>query len=185
MKAGKGTNGYIGRRKMLSALWTICIVLVSLGLFFIGWYLKGTTRNLLTVISVLGVLPAAKSLVACIVLFPYRSLEEDVYRRFIEAAGGSGKLYSDLVFTSEKNVMHLDALYINGTELVGYAERMKPKEKENVLAYFTESLKKRGCSVHMHIFERAAEMTARIGDLSGESPEIPEEITAFVRMILV
>ncbi|MBR5712502.1 MAG: hypothetical protein IKX54_02805 [Lachnospiraceae bacterium] len=181
----KGTNGYIRYKKSRQFLWTGVIAAISVGLFLCGYFATGTTKNLLTVFAVLGVLPGAKALVNGIVFAPYKSLSAETYKTFCDAAGENGILYSDLVFTSSKSIMHLDALYVNGTELVGYSENAKDKEKKEILSYFTDSCKKRGTTVHMHIFETEKEMTERIESLRERTDEIPEVVTEFIRMILV
>ena len=81
--------------------------------------------------------------------------------------------------------MHLDALYVCGKELVALALNAKEKNQEDIIPYFTDSLKKRGVTVHMHIFHSVQEFCDRISSLADRDEEIPEEITEFIRMILV
>ena len=187
MGVRKGTNGYIRKKKRWQLLMTVVIAALSVGLFLLGWFAVGTTKNLLTVVAVLGALPAAKALVGYIMFLPYKSFDENEFAvlRLAGEKNEPGHIYSDLVFTSPQSVMHLDALYVVGKELVGLklADEKKKKQGE-IVSYFTDSLKKRGVTVHMHIFKTPAEMLERIESLSDRNEEIPEEITEFIRMIL-
>ena len=189
----KGTNGYIQKRKLFQIIMLLVTVVVSVGLFLCGYFSTGSSKNLLTVIAMLGVLPAAKCIVNLVLFLPYRSLDAGMYREFSETAGETGKLYSDLVFTSQKRVMHLDALYINGTEIAALLteESKKPgsssrdKSEKEIGVYVTETMKKRAVSVHMHIFNSGDAFRERIASLSGKNDTIPEELAEFWQVVLV
>ncbi len=179
----KGTNGYIRYRKTVQSIYTAAILLLSVGLFLAGYLTTHTTKNILTVISVLGALPAAKSLTNLILFLPYRSFSETSYQTILEHAGDSMNVYSDLVFTSTKTVMHLDALAVSGSELIGYAE--KDAKTGDIVQYFTESMKKQGVSVHMHVFHSISEMTSRLDGFRNQDETPLEEISEFINTILV
>ena len=181
----KGTNGYIKQRKMFQILLLVGIAVISVGLFLCGYFATGTTKNLLTVFAVLGVLPVAKAFVNLVLFLPYHSFSETEFNELKTAAGETGILYSDLVFTSTSHVMHLDALYVNGTEVVGLLTEGKAKAEKEIVDYVTETMKKRGNSVHMHIFRSVNDMTARIRDLSEKDETVPEELAEFWRVVLV
>ena len=181
----KGTNGYIKDRKMIQILFLIGIAAVSVGLFLCGYFATGTTKNLLTVFAVLGVLPGAKAVVNLVLFLPYRSFPVQDYNALKSAAGDTGILYSDLVFTSPRHVMHLDALYITGTEIAALLTDGKAKTEKEIVDYVTDTMKKRGVSVHMHIFRSVSDMTARVADLSDRTEPVPEELAEFWRVVLV
>lgn len=181
----KGTNGYIRRRKTFQIIVLVAIVAISLGLFLCGYFATGTTKNLLTVFAVLGVLPAAKSVVNLVLFLPYRSFDAEAFAELKEAAGETGILYSDLVFTSPSHVMHLDALYAAGTEVAALLTDGKAKAEKEIIDYVTETMKKRGLSVHMHIFRNADDMRERVANLSSKNDPVPEELAEFLRVVLV
>jgi hypothetical protein len=181
----KGTNGYIRKRKMFQTILLLIIVAVSVGLFLCGYFATGTTKNLLTVIAVLGVLPGAKSVVNLVLFLPYQSLDAEAYGKLSEAAGDKGILYSDLVFTSPSHVMHLDALYASGTEVAGLLLKPKEKAEKEIADYITETMKKRGVSVHVHIFKSIDELKERVAALSEREEPVPDDLAEFLRVILV
>ena len=61
-KAVKGTYGYIKTKRTFVLLRTILYFIISLALLFAGIISTGSRKNLLTVVAVLGCLPAAKAL---------------------------------------------------------------------------------------------------------------------------
>lgn len=77
MNKKRGEYGYIAARKKKTLLGTIIIALIGVAIFLVGLFLnKMSNRNLFTIIAVLAVLPAAKQLVAFIVLFPFKTTQK-------------------------------------------------------------------------------------------------------------
>ena len=185
----KGNNGYIRRKKVYQTVFVAVILLVSLTLFLIGYKTAGTTRNLLTVFAVLGVLPGAKALVNLVLFLPYRSWDKVHFEEILGVIGENGHLYSDLVFTSSKHVMHLDSLYVNGNEIIGLTESQNSDKKvgklDEISEYFTGTMKKQGVGVHMHIFTEFSKYRDRAEALSDEDAEIPQQLEEFIRTVLV
>ena len=61
--AYRGTCGYLRTQKIYEILRTVLYFAISLSLFIAGWVSTGSRENLLTIVAVLGCLPACKSLV--------------------------------------------------------------------------------------------------------------------------
>ena len=61
--AYRGTRGYLRTQKIYEILRTVIYFAISLSLFIAGWVSTGSRENLLTIVAVLGCLPACKSLV--------------------------------------------------------------------------------------------------------------------------
>ena len=61
--AYRGTRGYLRTQKIYEILRTVLYFAISLSLFIAGWVSTGSRENLLTIVAVLGCLPACKSLV--------------------------------------------------------------------------------------------------------------------------
>lgn len=181
-KFHKGEQGYIDYKKKVQTIIVISFVLAGLSLFFICKWILGTGRNLGTVVAVLLTLPAAKALVNLILFLPHRSTDITLWEKAEAIRKDDDKMYYDLVFTSEQSTMHLDALCARGNELIAYSKDGAKQEK--ILSYFTDSMKKRGVGVHMHIFRNEESFLQRMQDCNEDGP-VPEEITEFIRIILV
>lgn len=120
MRVDKGDAGYIRNRKVelsieVTLAFAIVIVLVILG------YIQTHTRlNWLTLIAVLGCLPACRILVNLIMLVPHHSINE---AKELEISGNTEYLtvLYDLIVTSERKAMPIPAMAISGNILCGYA----------------------------------------------------------------
>lgn len=181
MKVNKGNVGYIRYKKMLQSVIILVFIAAGLSLFFICKTVLKTPRNLGTVFAVLLVLPATKALVNLILFLPYRSTDKAFADKALQFIGDSDKAYFDCVFTSPQNLMHLDFIGVKCNEIVCYSS--ENKKTDIITKYLSESLKKQGVDVHVHVFLKQQDVLRRLSDLP--SGDIAEETKAFIRTILV
>ncbi len=189
----KGTNGYIKSTKLWQLLYVLLIIAIAVALFTIGYITTGTSRNLLTVVAVLAVLPGTKALIRLMLFLPHRTFSSERFEALKAISPENAHLYSDLVFTSTEHVMHLDFLCVCGKECVAYVDDSDDKNgkkhnKKYIVDYFTESLKNDGVLIHMHVFNNLQELERRLNSLANSENALeqePEELARFIRMILV
>ena len=74
----KGTFLYLDTQKKYEIIRTILFYAISAAIFATGYITTGTKKNLLTMVAVLGVLPASKSLVSVIMFMRYKSFREKI-----------------------------------------------------------------------------------------------------------
>ena len=98
----KGTYGYIRKQLVFEILKTILLYAMALGIFFIGYCTLHTKKSLWSILAVLALLPASKSLVGVIMLARFKSLSADEYERYSKACGDVPVLYENVLTTSEK-----------------------------------------------------------------------------------
>lgn len=79
-KKEKGQPGYIKWRKEKYLIGTIAEFAVVIALVVLGYVQTKTKLNLLTVVAVVGCLPASKMLVEFITIAPHQSIEKDIYQ---------------------------------------------------------------------------------------------------------
>lgn len=126
MKITKGEAGYIRYKKKIELLRVILEFGIVIALFITGYVTTKTRLNLLTLVAVLGCLPASKAMVGFIMLLPRQSMEERKVRE-IEAKGEHlTKLY-DMILTSYEHVMPIDSIVIAGNTVCGYSGNEKLK----------------------------------------------------------
>ena len=65
----KGTRNYLNTQKKYEILRTVLYFSISLSLFAAGYIQTGSRGNLLSIVAVLGCLPASKSAVGAIMFF--------------------------------------------------------------------------------------------------------------------
>ena len=106
MKATKGEAGYIQARKKQLILKAVLEFGIVIALLILGIWQTHTRLNLLTVVAVLGCLPAAKALVEVITISPYHSIAEERAKEIQKHAEDLTVAF-DLVFTSRTNLCPL------------------------------------------------------------------------------
>lgn len=124
MKNTKGNAGYIKQRKKQLIIKAILEFGIVIALLVLGIIETGTRRNLLTVVAVLGCLPAAKTLVEVITIFPYHSIDEKEAEEIAERTGQLTVAY-DMVFTNSEKFMPVDSILILDNTICGYASSQK------------------------------------------------------------
>ena len=76
-KVEKGKPGYLNYKKKAEILRTVIYFAIVAAIFLLGYTQTHTRLNLMTVVAVLGCLPASKALVGVITRFPYPSIDPD------------------------------------------------------------------------------------------------------------
>ncbi|MGN0505780.1 MAG: hypothetical protein ACI4FZ_04420 [Lachnospiraceae bacterium] len=162
MKAERGEYGYLKLRKKQALCHTLLMAGIGVVIFLLGLLLnKMEATNIFTVAAVLMVLPAAKSLVAVIVLAPYRETKkEDKERLDTYAMSGDTILY-DVVFTSSEKVMHLTQVYVTGHQIIGISLRQKDDLKA-ATEYLEKELKARCLSYVVFLTKEESALKKRM-----------------------
>jgi len=124
MKVTKGNPGYIGKRKQKVVFKTLLLFGIVAALLVLGIMETKSRLNLLTIIAVLGCLPASKSLVELIMLFPHHSMDLCIADEIQGKTTGLTVAY-DLILTSEKHIMPIDCVVISDNTICGYTSSRK------------------------------------------------------------
>lgn len=143
MKIEKGKPGYIQAQKKRYLLWSAAEFAVVIALVVLGYVQTGSKMNLLTVVAVLGCLPASKMLAEFLTMAPHKSIEQAKYEEISQKAPLLTKAY-DLIITSSEKVMPVDVVVISGHTVCGYTSNEKTDEGK-VAKYLKELLAKNGC----------------------------------------
>lgn len=139
MRIQKGEPGYIKAQKMKFLVGTIAEFAVVIGLVVLGYVQTGSRLNLLTVVAVVGCLPAAKMMVELIALWPHHSIEPGVYKEVEEKAPLLMKA-CDLVITGNDKVMPVNVFVISDHTVYGFTDSQKTDEAK-LSSYLKEMLK--------------------------------------------
>lgn len=136
-KLQKGRPGYILARKMRYLLWAVLEFAVVIAVFVIGYIQTGSRLNVLTVVAVVGCLPASKMLVEFVVMTPFKGIEAERYREIKEKAPLLVTAY-DLLLTCSEKLMSVEAIVISEHVICGYTSN--PKTDEKVVADYIKTL---------------------------------------------
>lgn len=131
MKITKGDAGYIRVKKKRALIKTILEFGICIAILVLGIVQTGDRLNLLTIVAILGCLPAAKALVELIMILPHHSISEEMAAEIDLNADLLTRVY-DMVFTSEKNIMPVECIVISNNTVCGYAS--DPKADINLVS---------------------------------------------------
>lgn len=124
MRIQKGDAGYIRAKKKRAIVKTILEFGIVAALLILGIVETGDRMNWLTIVAILGCLPASKALVEYIMILPHKSI---ALEKAEEIATKTSHLTTgyDFVFTSEKIIMPVESVAISDNTIVGYTEKAK------------------------------------------------------------
>lgn len=124
MNRKKGEAGYLLSRKRQLILKAVLEFGIVAALLILGITQTKTRANLLTVVAILGCLPASKVLVQLISIFPYKSIEQEKYREISEKSDCLLAVY-DTVVTSHEKILPIDCMVVCDNMICGYAHNPK------------------------------------------------------------
>ena len=118
----KGTYGYIERQRRWEIIKTVVMFGISLALYAAGYIATKSNKNLLTLVAVLGCLPASKSAVSMIMFFKAKGCSAGMKETIGERAKGLSERY-DLYLTSYAKNFQISHLVMKGKNMVGITEQ--------------------------------------------------------------
>lgn len=124
----KGTRNYLNSQKKYEIMRTALYFGISFALLAAGWITTGSKVNLLTIVAVLGCLPASKSLVGTIMFLRQKSCSEANAERVAKASEGLDTLF-DMVFTSYDKTFQVAHMAVKGNTVCGFSEDPKFDEQ--------------------------------------------------------
>lgn len=160
----KGTKGYLASQKKYEVLRTCIYFAISISLFIAGYVTTKTRMNLLTLVAVLGCLPASNSAVQMIMFLRFKGCSEAATVQISAHAGELSGLY-DMVFTSYQKNYNVAHLVVKGNTVCGYSEDVKFDENA-FYKHIDGMLKNDGFkNVTVKIFMDLNKYTARLEQL--------------------
>lgn len=171
-KHKKGEQGYIRFQHLVSSVRTVILFALALGLYAIGYINTGTNKNLLTVVAILGILPASRSCVNMIMFLRYKSLDKALYESLIQAAGDESDnlLYENVLTTTEKSYF-LPAMYYRNHTIIAYCENKANEALGNIEAHVKKSLKLDKIDTTVKVFKDRDQFTERLGNMLQMTPD--------------
>lgn len=126
--ACKGRHNYLKTQKFYEIARTVLYFGISASLFLVGYFTTKSRLNLLTVVAVLGCLPACKSAVGMIMFLKYKGCSDENSEMIQKASGELEELY-DMVFTSYDKNYSVAHMVVKGNTICGFTEDMKFDEQ--------------------------------------------------------
>ena len=120
----KGCYGYIAYQKKFSVIRTVIYFAISLAIYGIGIYSTGSNKNLLTIVAVLGLLPACKSAINAVMFLKAHGCSADAWEK-ISAYDDKLTGFYDMYFTSYQKNFPLSHMVYKGSVICAYTESEK------------------------------------------------------------
>lgn len=121
----KGKRDYIDTQKSYEISRTLLYFALSATLFLLGYFATATKVNLLTIVAVLGCLPACKSAVEMIMYLRYKSCGKDnadIISSVTDSLESGMLCLYDMVFTSYEKNYPVAHIAVKGNTICGFTE---------------------------------------------------------------
>lgn len=165
----KGEYEWLSARKRWEVIKTAAYFSLTAAIFITGWISTKTTANLLTIVAVLGCLPAGKSCVSMIMFLRITGCSHGLYSRIREAYGETFGYYH-LYFTSYEKNYEIHHLYLKGGTVAAYSENQKI-DPHAAGSHLLAMLRQAGISdVTVKVFTNEAEYLARLKEMTSLKP---------------
>lgn len=183
----KGSYGYLQNRKNYTALRTLIFFAISAGLYGIGYVTTGSNKNLLTIVAVLGCLPACKSLVNCILFFRAKGCSEEL-RNALCAYDEKLTVFYDLYFTSYQKNFSISHMALKGSILCGITED-PACDRNEAQKHLEKMLLQEGIkNVTVHIYSQEdgyIDRLSRLAEMEVEDHRQKEEIIGLLYSVSI
>lgn len=123
-KVAKGQVGYVKYEKVKRFLITFIMFAIPVGIYISAYKITGTNKNILTIVAILGFIPAARFAVSFIMIMLQKDADPAIVEITERVASALVHGY-ELTVTAYEGRMPLDAVVICGNEVVCYSTNGK------------------------------------------------------------
>lgn len=122
-KYKKGEFSYLGHKKKLELIKTLLMFGISALVFILGLISTKTKSNYLTIVAVLGCLPASKSAVSTIMYYRIKECSRELFCNISEKFPNMGSFH--LYFTSYDKNFATSHIFVKASTIIAYTENHK------------------------------------------------------------
>lgn len=160
----KGTYGYIEKRRKFEIIKTLLLFMIPLSLFAAGIIATHSRLNILTIVAVLGMLPASKSAVIMIMYIKGHGISKEDYETY-EPYMKDLKTSYDNIFTTYEKTFEIPSMVVRCGNVCG----ISAKKYDSIGAlekHIEATLKQEGYIVNCKIFEKTEQYIERLKSIS-------------------
>ena len=173
-KVPKGEFEYFRSEKKRRLIITAILFAVPLFIFFTSWIYFKTRMTVWTVVSVVGCLPACKSMVSLIMIWKCRPLDEKLYQK-IHGHQGKLDMAYEMYMTFYEKSAYIDAVAVCGNTVAAYSSDPK------IDASFMETnaqkiIRKNGYKATVKIFTDIRPFLERLDSMNEHKESLEEGI---------
>ncbi len=168
-RVSKGKFGYTVSHRKWQILKMSCYAAIAVGVFLIGLILTKTTKNVLSVVALVGALPISKELVGVIMSFKRKPMERTLYEQISAKAGDLEQIY-ELLFTTSETSYPVEAVVIEGRDVVCYTADVKC-DTATLQTHLYKMLNASDFKENVKVFTDYKKFLDRVGDLERREKE--------------
>lgn len=183
-KVKQGDYEYFNKKRQREIIKTLIYFGVSLSLFIAGYAATKTKANLLTIVAVLGLLPASKSCVSMILYLRYHGCSKEDYE-FLKDTLEHFKHAYGLVFTSYKTTYEVAGCIVKNGYIYGCLTSHKDMGKD-LEEHIAGIVKQNGYHATIGMFSDREDFINRlkqIQDKETENEENDEKLMVLLHQI--
>ena len=173
----KGTYGYVRKQLIFETVKTLVLFVMAIGIFLIGLLTLHTKKSLWSVLAVLALLPACRSLVGVIMLARYRSISAADHERYSGYAGNMRVLYENILTTSGKSFF-VPVICVCCGNVIAY---FPGKDADNSLKEHLDNvLKSSGNTANVKVFDSEEAFERRCTEMKEKLSDNPDSGSATI-----
>lgn len=181
-KYKKGQYEYASYHKVIIGCFTFCMYALSAAIYAIGYYTTGSNKNLLTIVAVLGILPASKMLISFIMNTRVKPVEEALKKEFDDNSKELNSFYH-MYFTSYDTNYIVDHCIVTRDSFIGYSSDSGFDEKK-FLEHMEKHMKIEGIQgIVIKIFTSKDNYINRLSQLSSSNPGTNDKMLELIMNI--
>ena len=162
-KVAKGKYGYTLAHRKHQILKMSLYVALALAVFLVGFITTKTTKNVLSIVAIVGALPISKEMVGVIMSFKRKPLDKQLYEQISERAGDLEQIY-ELLFTTQEKSYVVEAAIVEGKDVICYT--LDPKCDVMALQkHLQRMLDANGYKENVKVFKDLKKFLDRVSDL--------------------
>ena len=171
-KVAKGKFGYTLSHRKRQIIKMSLYIALALAVFLLGLIVTKTTKNVLSIVAIVGALPISKEMVGVIMSYKRKPMEQSVYEQISAKAGNLEQIY-ELLFTTQEKSYGVEAAIVEGRDVICYT--VDPKCEVTVLQkHLLKMLDANGYKQNVKVYTDLKKFLDRVADLERrEKEEIP------------
>ncbi len=173
-KVRKGDYGYVKAERKKRLLTTIILFLIPILAYIGGVIVTETNKNIITIIALVGCLPACKSMVGLIMIFLVKPMELAHYEKIAQHAGDLVISYEMFLTTYEKNT-DVECFAICGNKVIGFSSKIKGST-QFIEDHVRKILRQNGYKTEVKVLTELKPFLERLDYLNQHKEELTKDI---------
>lgn len=173
-KVKKGMYGYIRYEKWKRLLVTVILFAIPLTAYAAAYLITKTNQNIITVIAMVGCLPACRALVNMIMMWMQKPMKESLYKEIDAHRGDLEVTYETYLTTYDKSVF-VESFAVCGNKVIGYTTHMDGST-QFIEDHVRGILKQNGYKVEVKVYKELKPYLERMDYLNAHKQELEQNI---------